>query len=508
MREIQKRRGDMKLTKRLFLFFLIVGLAACGVEPAATTTASGDHPSPEPVSITPLTEAPIVGASPEALIFDPSLDLELSSVAGSYFFTEGPATDANGNVYFSDINAGNIFKWSTDGSVTVFVEGLNTPNGLMFGEDGNLVACESGNGRLINIDSQGGITVLADQYNGIRFNEPNDLWIDALGGIYFTDPAYQYAVVQDGEHVYYLWPDRSKITRVISDMVRPNGLVGTADGTTLYVADHGAGQTFAYTINSDGTLFNKRLFVSTGSDGMTVDTAGNLYLTTPNQVQVYDAAGNQIAVIPTQENPTNVTFAGTDGLTLFITARTAVYTVRMSAQAASMTETSTPEPSSTDNSGSTTSTSGFTLTSPDLPSDGRLPVEYTCDGVSSTLALEWSGAPEGTVSYAVIMQHVASPEDIHWYMVLYNLPADVTSLSKNYTGIGTLGNNSVNGRTEYSPPCSKGPGDKTYTFTVYALSAQSQLSVPASEVDRATLLAAIQDITLASAELNVVYARQ
>ena len=150
---------------------------------------------------------------------------------------------------------------------------------------------------------------------------------------------------------------------------------------------------------------------------------------------------------------------------------------------------------------------GFTLTSPDLPADGRLPAEYTCDGTSSTLALNWSGAPAGTAAYAVIMHHVASPTDIHWYWVVYNIPADVTSLPKNFTGIGTLGTNSVNDRTEYAPPCSKGPGDKMYTYMVYALSAQPQLSVPASQVTRAVLLDAIQNITLASAELQVVYAR-
>jgi phosphatidylethanolamine-binding protein (PEBP) family uncharacterized protein len=105
------------------------------------------------------------------------------------------------------------------------------------------------------------------------------------------------------------------------------------------------------------------------------------------------------------------------------------------------------------------------------------------------------------------MHHVASMTDIHWYLVLYNIPVTVTSLLKNFTGVGTLGTNSVNDRTEYAPPCSKGPGDKTYTYTVYALSAQPQLSVPASQVTRTVLLEAIQDITLASAELNVVYAR-
>lgn len=155
-----------------------------------------------------------------------------------------------------------------------------------------------------------------------------------------------------------------------------------------------------------------------------------------------------------------------------------------------------------------TNTSGFTLTSPDLPADGRLPVEYTCDGDGSTLALTWSGAPAGTQSYAVIMHHIAAPDDIHWYWVLYNIPADVTSLPKNVSGIGTLGNNVNNGLVEYSPPCSQGPGDKEYIYTVYALSAQPQVSVPAAEVNRSVLLDAIKDITLGSAELRTVYARQ
>ena len=150
--------------------------------------------------------------------------------------------------------------------------------------------------------------------------------------------------------------------------------------------------------------------------------------------------------------------------------------------------------------------SSFTLSSPDVADGGRLPAEYTCDGGGSTLALNWSGAPEGTKSYAVIMHHIA-PETIHWYWVLYGIPPEVTGLPTNVQGIGTLGNNINNGLAEYSPPCSKGPGDKTYTYTVYALSAQPQLSVPASQVNRAVLLDAIKDITLASAEMSVVFAR-
>jgi phosphatidylethanolamine-binding protein (PEBP) family uncharacterized protein len=279
-------------------------------------------------------------------------------------------------------------------------------------------------------------------------------------------------------------------------------LVGTADGTTLYVADHGAGLTFSYTIERDGTLSNKKLFAPIGSDGMDLDAARNLYLTTSKAIQAYDASGAKLGSISLPEDPTNLAFAGADGKTLFVTARTAVYTIPFSAAGS---EPSGSAPAV--NVFATPPTGTFTLTSPDLPSDGRLPAEYTCDGSASTLALNWSSAPLGTTAYAVIMHHTPEQEESHWYWVLYNIPADVTSLSKNSSNIGNLGTNSVNGRLEYAPPCSKGPGDKEYFYTLYALSSQPQLDVSSEKVDRAALLRAMESITLARAELKVVYAR-
>jgi phosphatidylethanolamine-binding protein (PEBP) family uncharacterized protein len=151
---------------------------------------------------------------------------------------------------------------------------------------------------------------------------------------------------------------------------------------------------------------------------------------------------------------------------------------------------------------------GFTLSSPEVVEGGALPAEYTCDGASATLPLTWSGAPAGTRSFAVIMHHVAGPGDTHWYWVLYDIPADVSGLSKSSVGVGVLGTNSVNNKTTYTPPCSKGPGEKPYTYTVYALAAQPRFGVLAAQIDREVLLAAIRDITLASAELHVTYARK
>jgi phosphatidylethanolamine-binding protein (PEBP) family uncharacterized protein len=149
----------------------------------------------------------------------------------------------------------------------------------------------------------------------------------------------------------------------------------------------------------------------------------------------------------------------------------------------------------------------FTLRSSAVTNGGRLPIAYTGDGEAMTLPLEWSGSPAGTKAYAVIMHHIDPEGKAKWYWTLYNIPADVKSLPANTRGIGTLGNNSVNGRTEYAPPHSKGPGDKTYVYTLYSLSAPVKLAVPPAQVNREVLLAAIKDSVLATAEFQVVYAR-
>ncbi len=290
------------------------------VEPGAAATPTATIAATEQITVAPTDSRPT---------FDFSQPLNPVPVSGSFQFAEGPATAIDGSVYFSDINAGKIYHWLPDGSVSLFMQGLDMPNGSQFDSNGNLIVCEGGKGRLISIDPQGRLTILVDKYNGVHFNEPNDLWINPQGGLYFTDPTFHSPVVQGGQDVYYVTSDHSQVIRVISDMLQPNGIVGTRDGKMLYVADYGAGQTFRYDINSDGSLSNKTLFVSIGSDGMKLDAAGNVYLTTPNQVQIFSPAGVLLKQIPTQEVPTNLAFAGTDGQTLFITARTAVYTVHL-----------------------------------------------------------------------------------------------------------------------------------------------------------------------------------
>jgi len=255
---------------------------------------------------------------------------EAEKLAGGFVFTEGPAADAEGNVYFSDIPNNRIHRWSTDGQLSTFREESGAANGLMFDADGNLLACEGGNRRVTSITPDGDVTVLADSYGGKKLNSPNDLWIDARGGIYFTDPRYgnESGLEQDGFHVYYITPNKD-VLRVIDDLVKPNGVIGTADGKTLYVADPGDQKTYAYQIQDDGSLTDRRMIAPEGSDGMTLDEQGNLYLTQAG-VHVYSPQGKRIATIAVPERPANVTFGGPDNNTLFITARTSLYAVPMS----------------------------------------------------------------------------------------------------------------------------------------------------------------------------------
>ena len=257
-------------------------------------------------------------------------EAKVKKLAGGFRFTEGPATDAQGNIFFTDIPNNQIHKWSLDGKLSTFLENSGGANGLFFVKDGNLLACLGNRGQLDSISPNGSVAVLAAIYQGKSFNSPNDLWQHHRGMVYFTDPRYGQRdnLPQDGEHVYCFFPDGQRVKRVIDDMVRPNGVVGSREGKILYVTDHGASKTYAYTINSDGTLSDKRLFATEGSDGMTIDSEGNIYLT-GKVVSVYDSKGKKVETIEVPERPSNLCFGGPDKQTLFITARTSLYSLRM-----------------------------------------------------------------------------------------------------------------------------------------------------------------------------------
>ena len=258
----------------------------------------------------------------------------LQLAATGFAFTEGPAADAAGNVYFTDQPNDRILKWRPDSEVSVYMENTGRANGLVFDREGNLIACADEHSQLVRITPDRQVEVLVADFAGQQLNGPNDAWVDPQGGIYFTDPYYQrdyWTRTQpelDSQDVYYLAPDGA-LTVADAALDKPNGIVGSPAGDRLYVADIGAGVTYVYDRSTDGTLSNRRAFAPMGSDGMALDDAGNLYLT-GNGVTVFDAAGRQVAHIPVPEDWTaNVTFGGPDRGILFITAMDSVYTLQM-----------------------------------------------------------------------------------------------------------------------------------------------------------------------------------
>jgi gluconolactonase len=259
----------------------------------------------------------------------------LQKLAGGFLFTEGPAADADGNIYFTDQPNDRIMKWSTDGKLTTFLKPCGRSNGLCFDADGNLWACADEKNELWRIDPAGSVTVVISDYQGKLLNGPNDVWVRPDGGLYISDPYYQRGYWHRGprelpQNVYYLTPDRKSLTPVVTDLQQPNGIIGTPDGQVLYVADIGGNKTYSYDIQPDGTLTNKQLFCKLGSDGMTIDSAGNLYLTGGTGVTVFDKTGQQIEKIKVPQSWTgNVCFGGADRQTLFITASTALYALQM-----------------------------------------------------------------------------------------------------------------------------------------------------------------------------------
>lgn len=260
---------------------------------------------------------------------------QLQKLADGFAFTEGPACDAKGNVFFTDQPNDRILKWSVDGKLSTFLHPAGRANGLCFDSRGGLWACADEKNELWHVTPQGKATVVLATYGGKLLNGPNDVWVRPDGGLYLTDPLYKRdywtrgPMEQDAQGVYYLPPGGTTLTRVAGDLQQPNGIIGTPDGQTLYVSDIGAGKTYVYDVAHDGSLSGKRLFCAMGSDGMTIDSEGNVYLTGQG-VTVFDKAGTQILKIPVAEGWTgNVCFGGRDRHTLFITASRGLYAMRM-----------------------------------------------------------------------------------------------------------------------------------------------------------------------------------
>ncbi|MEO8944143.1 MAG: SMP-30/gluconolactonase/LRE family protein [Ginsengibacter sp.] len=258
----------------------------------------------------------------------------LQLISNQFTFTEGPATDKEGNVFFTDQPNNKIWKYDTNGKLSVFLSESGRSNGMFFDKDGNLISCADEHNQLWSISPEKKITVLVKDFNGIPFNGPNDVYITPDGKIYFTDPYYQrtYWTRKSPEmkhqNVYYLDKKRNPVI-VITDLKKPNGLIGTPDGKYLYVADIKDNKTYKYRIADDGSLKEATFFAPQGSDGMTIDSEGNIYLT-GNGITVYNAEGKQIWHIDVPADWTgNVTFAGKERNILFITASQNIYTLKM-----------------------------------------------------------------------------------------------------------------------------------------------------------------------------------
>lgn len=276
------------------------------------------------------------------------LNAKVELVVGGFQFTEGPVSDKNGNVYFSDIPASRIYKWSVENhQLSVFREHTGRANGLRFDHKGDLLACEGAARQVTATYPDKTVVVLADQYHGRKLNSPNDLWVDPKGGVYFSDPRYPKAKwvwsdsdgksdnsnnaedkeEQDARGVYYISPNKKFVSRV-AKFSNPNGIIGTENGKKLYVSDTGVRKIYVFQIKKNGTLSDKKVFLSEYADGMALDKKRDIYLANRN-VKIYSSKGSFITTIKVPETVSNIGFGGKEHKTLFITAGHGLYAVKM-----------------------------------------------------------------------------------------------------------------------------------------------------------------------------------
>ncbi|HEX2606652.1 MAG TPA: SMP-30/gluconolactonase/LRE family protein [Flavisolibacter sp.] len=256
-------------------------------------------------------------------------------VLRQFRFTEGPAVDKAGNIYFTDQPDNAIWKWDTGGKLSLFLTAAGRSNGMFFNKKGELITCADEHNQLWAITPSGKAHVLLDDFEGHRFNGPNDIWIDKNDGMYFTDPYYQRPYWQRkkpdtlirGQRLYYLAKGRKKAQLVDSMLVKPNGIVG--NNRVLYVSDMGQQTIFSYAWGPGGKLKNKKAFVKDLADGMTMDERGNLYLA-GNGITIYAPSGEKIGHIDIPEKWTaNLCFGGKNRNLLFITASEGIYVLPM-----------------------------------------------------------------------------------------------------------------------------------------------------------------------------------
>ncbi|OJW18291.1 SMP-30/gluconolactonase/LRE family protein [Mucilaginibacter sp. 44-25] len=255
-------------------------------------------------------------------------------ISGQFSFTEGPSVDKVGNIYFTDQPNNRIWKYGTDGKLSVFMESAGRANGTYFDKNGNLIVCADEHNQLWRITPKGKTKILLNNYSGRLLNGPNDLWVSPHGDIYFTDPYYQREYwlrtksEQSGQMIFVLLKGKKEAI-FLDSLVKPNGIVGSPDGKTLFIADIGAGKIYKYPILKPGRLGTRKLFYKQGADGITLDEYGNLYLA-GNGITVIDPNGKKTAHIDIPEPWTaNLCFGGKNRDELFITASKAIYVLKM-----------------------------------------------------------------------------------------------------------------------------------------------------------------------------------
>ena len=262
-------------------------------------------------------------------------------VQEGFVFTEGPVGTPDGGLYFSDIRPNRIYHLDPGGKISLVREQTNGANGLALTREGDLLAAEGEGKRISRRSRDGAVTTVTEGIAGKPFLSPNDVLVDANGGIYITDPGPRPVVPGRTAYVYYL-PAGAKEPIVIDDQIaRPNGITLTRDGKTLIVNDTLGPTVYAYDVQPDGSVKNKRTFAQlrdipegkeSGADGMALDREDRLYVTTVAGVQVFDAAGTYLGTIKVPRQPANAGFAGPDKRVLYITAREGLYRINMLAQ--------------------------------------------------------------------------------------------------------------------------------------------------------------------------------
>jgi sugar lactone lactonase YvrE len=269
---------------------------------------------------------------------------ELEKRATGFMFTEGPVWDAaRGCLFFSDIPGNKMWKWTKDKGIEVIRDPSGKSNGLTLDEQGRLIACEHANRRVSRTEKDGTIVTIAGRYEGKRLNSPNDVVAKSDGSIYFSDPPYgltaEFGVLGEQElpfqGVYRLSPDGETLTLLVDDFEKPNGLAFSPDESLLYIDDTDRSHIRVFDVNPDGTISNSRVFAEVkgeedgGVDGMKVDSEGNVYVTGPGGILVLDPSGNKLGRIDVPEVVANMAWGDEDWKTLYITASTSLYRIRL-----------------------------------------------------------------------------------------------------------------------------------------------------------------------------------